>query len=308
MSIQKSTEFTADLAFTSEVTNPSEAFRFSRPVEGSFWKDDWEYNFSILERSLVIRDDGSDRTDYTPYSGRLFLSTDTGEIAIGTGTAWRVMEATGDRPAFVSASVATAPTDGTDVARLSEVEGKADDPHGNEAHTETYVTEIEAGNYTSAAVAETITQPWSFDAGLTASTASVSTAPSAATDVARLAEVDAKADDPHGNEAHSEDYITAADVPSGEGGGMTATKQTAAYSAAAGDIVLANASSGGFSVTLPAADAGMQVAVKKIDTSANAVTITTPGAETIDGQPQLTITGGNVARTIASDGLNYFVI
>ena len=38
------------------------------------------------------------------------------------------------------ASVANEPSDATDVARLTEVDGKADDPHDNSAHSETFTT------------------------------------------------------------------------------------------------------------------------------------------------------------------------
>jgi hypothetical protein len=39
------------------------------------------------------------------------------------------------------AQVANAPTDNTDVARKTEVDGKADDPHDNAAHSLTFVSD-----------------------------------------------------------------------------------------------------------------------------------------------------------------------
>lgn len=64
------------------------------------------------------------------------------------------------------ASVQNAPTSSTDVARQAELDGKADDPHDNTAHSETYATTTQLNN---------------------------------------------KADDPHDNAAHSEAFTTSAD-------------------------------------------------------------------------------------------------
>lgn len=62
---------------------------------------------------------------------------------------------------------------------------------------------------------------------------------------------------------------------------MTATAvQTAAYTANPGDFVPSDASGGDFTVTLPTAPAnGARVAVKKVDTSTNAVTVATGGSD-----------------------------
>jgi hypothetical protein len=60
-------------------------------------------------------------------------------------------------------SVQNAPTSASDVARQAELDGKADDPHDNAAHSETYATTTQLSN---------------------------------------------KADDPHDNAAHSESYTT----------------------------------------------------------------------------------------------------
>lgn len=73
-------------------------------------------------------------------------------------------------------------------------------------------------------------------------------------------------------------------TPAGTGGGGSSLAPTAvktsAYTASASDLVPANATSGAFTVTLPAAPADKtQVAVKKIDPSANAVTIAAAGSD-----------------------------
>lgn len=87
----------------------------------------------------------------------------------------------------------------------------------------------------------------------------------------------------------------------------TVTK-TAAYTAANYEAVLGDASAGAFSVTLPAPATGLKVVVKKIDGTANGVTIATPGTETIDGDASRTISKQWVSRTIVSDGANYFIV
>lgn len=115
---------------------------------------------------------------------------------------------------------------------------------------------------------------------------------------------------------HSTVDITAGNGLTG-GGDLTATRtldahnvttQTENYTAGENDIVLADASGGPITVTLPAPDASVAVTVKKIDASADAVTVATPGAETIDGDAERTLTGQYVSREITSDGTNYFII
>lgn len=60
--------------------------------------------------------------------------------------------------------------------------------------------------------------------------------------------------------------------------------QTSAYTAVAGDLARADATSGPLTVTLPAsAPAGAVVAVKKMDLSTNAVSVALSGSDTIDG-------------------------
>jgi len=88
----------------------------------------------------------------------------------------------------------------------------------------------------------------------------------------------------------------------------TVTTETSSYTANVYDVVLADASGGGFTVTLPSPDTDVQVNVKKIDSSGNTVTVATPGSETIDGSGTLTISAENVSRTIVSDGSNYFIV
>lgn len=87
---------------------------------------------------------------------------------------------------------------------------------------------------------------------------------------------------------------------------FTFTTKTAAYTAAAGDYVLANATSAAFTVTLPASPTtGTVVGVKKTDSSANLVTVVGSGSTTIDGDASCTLNAFDAAGTFAFDGSNW---
>lgn len=100
----------------------------------------------------------------------------------------------------------------------------------------------------------------------------------------------------------------------GGGAGLPATvvNRTTAYTAAAGEFVQADVTTASFTVTLPAAPTvGALVAVKKVDASANTLTIVASASGTIDGDPSATTTtkmagaifehvGSNVWRIVAS--------
>lgn len=89
-----------------------------------------------------------------------------------------------------------------------------------------------------------------------------------------------------------------------------ATK-TAAYTIGAGDsVILGNATAGAFTVTLPTAVgiAGRQYIIKKIDSSANAVTLDGAGSETIDGAATVALSAQWARSTVVSDGANWLLI
>lgn len=100
----------------------------------------------------------------------------------------------------------------------------------------------------------------------------------------------------------------------GSGAGLPSTvvSKTTAYTAAAGDFVQGDTSSAGFTVTLPTAPAiGALVAVKKVDSTTNTLTIVPAAGGSIDGDPNATTTtkmagaifehvGANVWRIVAS--------
>ncbi len=73
------------------------------------------------------------------------------------------------------------------------------------------------------------------------------------------------------------------------------------------DIINVNATSGAVTITLPTAvgNVGQQFNIKKIDLSSNSVTIS--GAQTIDGQSTIVITGQNDSVTIYSDNTEWWI-
>lgn len=86
-----------------------------------------------------------------------------------------------------------------------------------------------------------------------------------------------------------------------------ATKTTT-YTAAAGDVLLCDASGGAFTVTLPAAAATVRpILVKKVDASGNAVTIDGAGSDTIDGALTIALSTQYEAVELWCDGTNWWV-
>lgn len=76
------------------------------------------------------------------------------------------------------------------------------------------------------------------------------------------------------------------------------------------DVILGDASGGAFSVTLPPAERykGLQFIIKKVDVSANVVTIDGNASEEIDGATTVDLTTQYESRTIISDGAGWAVI
>lgn len=87
--------------------------------------------------------------------------------------------------------------------------------------------------------------------------------------------------------------------------------KSSGYAAAAGDdVILCNAVIGGFTITLPTAVGrkGKWYEIKKIDASANVITIDPAGVETIDGLVTDTLDIEGEAMLVISDGANWKVI
>jgi predicted RNA binding protein with dsRBD fold (UPF0201 family) len=75
-------------------------------------------------------------------------------------------------------------------------------------------------------------------------------------------------------------------------------------------VILVNAIVSAITVTLPMAGAynGVRFHVKKIDATANTVTIDGNGSETIDGSATAVITITNVCLTVLSDGTQWWIV
>lgn len=75
------------------------------------------------------------------------------------------------------------------------------------------------------------------------------------------------------------------------------------------DVVLADATSGAITLTLPpVTDGYKEFCVKKIDASANAVTIDGDGSETIDGATTLVLASQYDTAKFASDGTEWWIL
>jgi len=88
-----------------------------------------------------------------------------------------------------------------------------------------------------------------------------------------------------------------------------ATKTAAYILTAADSVLLADATGGAFTVALPSPSsiAGRQYTIKKIDSSANTVTIAST-AGNIDGATTKVLSSQWQAARVVSDGSNWFVI
>ena len=90
----------------------------------------------------------------------------------------------------------------------------------------------------------------------------------------------------------------------------TASKTTDYTLTASDTVILGNASGGDVVITLPLATiaSGYRFCIKKTDSSANTVSITCSGGNTIDGSTSAVISVQYLSITIVSDGSNWFII
>jgi len=98
--------------------------------------------------------------------------------------------------------------------------------------------------------------------------------------------------------------------PTGASGLLPVVTKTAAYTATITDgVVLCDASSAAFTVTLPtaASSSAKRLYIKKIDTTSNAVTIDPNGSETVDSATSLVLSSTDTAEII-SDGTEWWVL
>ena len=88
----------------------------------------------------------------------------------------------------------------------------------------------------------------------------------------------------------------------------TVVTKTDAYTIVALDsTILADASSGAFTITLPTASGidGRQYTIKKIDDSTNIVTVKADGTDTIDGLNSQSLANQYESMTLVADGTNW---
>jgi|GEM_PF-4125577 len=97
-------------------------------------------------------------------------------------------------------------------------------------------------------------------------------------------------------------------VPQAAAGGFNVVSVTADYTASDRDCVLADASGGAITVTLPSPSANAEVIVKKIDSSTNTVTVAPSGTETIDGASQQVLDTQYEAIHVISDGTDWYIV
>jgi hypothetical protein len=98
------------------------------------------------------------------------------------------------------------------------------------------------------------------------------------------------------------------DVTSGAPAATGPRTVTTTTTAAPGDVLLADATGGAFTVNLPPAAGRGTIIVKRINTGANAVTIDASGSEQIDGALTLALTVAEQSATLVSNGTAWFVI
>jgi len=89
---------------------------------------------------------------------------------------------------------------------------------------------------------------------------------------------------------------------------FTIVTKTANYSASNYDFVVGDASSAGFTVTLPTAAVNALVRVKKIDSSVNAIVVVGQNSATIDGAASQTVNNQLQTQDFLSDGTNWYQV
>jgi hypothetical protein len=95
----------------------------------------------------------------------------------------------------------------------------------------------------------------------------------------------------------------------GGSGGFTVAGESGDFSAADNHMYYVDASGGAVNATLPLPTTnGVQVIVKKVDSSANDVTVLPHGAESIDTSSSFVISVQYESNTFIADGSNWWVI
>jgi hypothetical protein len=104
-------------------------------------------------------------------------------------------------------------------------------------------------------------------------------------------------------QAANKSYVDGA--VSAASGGQTAVAKTANYTAVAGDFVIGNATTSGFTVTLPAPTNGARISVKKIDSSVNGILVIPPSGQ-IEGNASIVVNTQYQSQDFFSDDTNWY--
>ena len=99
--------------------------------------------------------------------------------------------------------------------------------------------------------------------------------------------------------------LTFGDVP--PSGGWSLKKVSSDYSASSNEFVLADASAGAITISLPSPSANARVAVKKIDSSTNEVVVDA-GTSKIDGATTKTLKTQYEAYEFYCDGSEWYIL
>lgn len=91
---------------------------------------------------------------------------------------------------------------------------------------------------------------------------------------------------------------------------QTSTKTTTYTITTSDDVILADATSAAFTITLPAANSTPRklYRIKKIDSTLNAITIDAAGSETIEGSADTTINTQYETITLVPNGTSWFIL
>lgn len=89
---------------------------------------------------------------------------------------------------------------------------------------------------------------------------------------------------------------------------LHATPVSSSYVAEPAEFVLADASGGSFSVTLPVPEPDRPVGVKKVDATSNEVSVAPNGSESIDNQSPYPLASENASLRLISDGTDWYGI
>jgi len=111
----------------------------------AFEKDPWDHDYydfiDIVDEELVKKDTISNRPDDPPENS-WYLATDESILYIYDGETWNIIGGTDIQESsdidHDSTSGGTSGNPHADSASISDLDSKADDPHGNEAHTTDY--------------------------------------------------------------------------------------------------------------------------------------------------------------------------